>query len=334
MDLSFLDDILPSKPTSEIVQPANEPQEVKELPEITPSEEPLCACGHPADAHSDGDCEILECECTSYCPPSHDYNINSPAPTQDVQQGAAPVLIPEPTISDPSFTVEEESEAEGVVEVPSTTPNALTDLPAPSEEGMPDGFCQHLCECGKWWTHGDSSKCRYPDVVKQGKCQICLNGATYQLNLSADLKDGKLTPEAQINVRNDERKLCKNMNVQQLTFHIEFYAHKIEELRIRSLESRKLRSELEEEELQNIPEEEREAFIQALRRGDKEPKKRGTRRSNGEAKPKRQSVKDREAAIVVDLMKQGKNNTEAKLIATWMLKTGKTQAQVEAFLND
>lgn len=325
-----------------IVQPTNDqPKEV-------------CACGHPEDAHDEeGICEILECDCQSWCPPSHSYDINAVAQVLDNEQSESrlqrdPVPPPKVVTMDVAIIDEELLNAienktseqltkidEVLAVIPSEVPKEEEELlPEPSTESMPDGYCQHLCEnseCLRWWTHGLSKDCKYPDILKQGLCQKCnTNGETFQIKPEEDIKDGKLTAPAQIKCRNDERVICKNMNIEQLTRHIEYHAVRIAELHIRSLEARKMRAELEEEELQHIPESEREAFIQALRRGDKEGKTKKVRAS----KPKLETAKSKEAALVAGLKAQGKSSEEAKTIAAMMVKTGKSQAEVEAWLND
>ena len=132
--------------------------------------------------------------------------------------------------------------------------------------------------------------------------------------------DGKFTVAGEVNIRNKERVICKDMNVEQLTRHIEFLAKEIEKLRIQSLETRKMRSALEEEELADIPESEREKFIQELRRGaSKEKKPRKARESKAPEKSSDPGVR---------LSAYEKN------VQNLMRRMGKTREQVEAFLND
>lgn len=343
----------PDEPKQEIVRPVNKPAE---LPIVE-----LCGCGHPKDAHSDdgGDCEILECDCTSYFPKSQEYDINEIPPdaslatilevneareaakqdieSDEVHQAARQNLQDEVNkqqeVDQAALKILEELRKEN------RELKGLPDLPAPSTEAMPDGYCQHLCEsCNCWWTHGQHKDCQYPDITKQGLCQNCNKQETYQVDYAKDYEPKsngsglKMTPTAQIRVRNDENMICANMNIEQLTRHIEFYAMKIEELHNRSLQARHLRGELEEEELANIPESEREAFIQALRRGEsKEKKPRAARKAKD---PSLLSGKAKEAALTSQLKAQGKPPEVAKVIAAMMVKTGKTQEQVEAWLND
>lgn len=288
----------------------------------------LCVCGHPSDAHTDGtdECVVMECDCISFCPPSQIVDVNPDKTPVKVQPGTADNLDDQAEgkpISNQEFKVpftvppqEESSE---------TTPILDTETKIPDEE------CAHLCDCGAWWTHGNRMKCRFPDMVKYGKCPDCLQGKPQQEpdgDYTEDKNgDVKLTPIAEIKVRNDERIICKDMSVEQLTYHIAMNAKRIEELRVRSLEARKMRSELEEEAVRDLPEAEREKFLQELRRG-KESKAPRVR------KEKKETPKNREKALVEELTGKGKSLKDAKLIAGWMIKTGKTQAQVEAFLYD
>jgi hypothetical protein len=210
--------------------------------------------------------------------------------------------------------------------IPAATPIQDSDIP-PTD-------CSHLCDCGKWWSHGSYDKCRYPTVLKQGLCPDCLNGRSGPnkpaLDHSIQLVSPIITVADQIELRNKSREMCKNMNVEQLTHHIQFNAKLIEELRIKSLETAKMRRELEDELVENagiFSESERAKFIDALRSGNKASKP---------GKPKKDKPvtgKTKEAELIASL--QSKHPLAmAKVIAGMMIKTGKTQAQVEAWLND
>lgn len=318
----------------EIVHPANEVNGVPAPPTVV---EEMCYCGHPHDAHDgEGSCEILECSCTEYgrAPIQPSASFGEVLEAVDKSLAKEPTLVSrsegQPIPSNPVPETKPEPTAPEAVELEDT-------LPAPSLDCMPEGFCQHMCdnvECQKWWTHGPLGECKYPDIVKQGLCQACnANGETFQIKPEDDIKDGKLTAAAQIKCRNDERNVCKFMNVEQLTRHIEYHARRIEELRVRSLEARKMRSELEEEELSNIPEHEREAFIQALRRGEAKGEKK-PRKARAAKDPAMLTGKQKESALVSKLKAEGKSPEAARVIAAMMVKTGKTQEQVEAWLND
>lgn len=206
-------------------------------------------------------------------------------------------------------------------------------------DSIPEDGCRHLCECQTWWSHGPKLKCRYPDMLNYGKCPACLHSDETGVIIgtaSPDAwteKDGKLIidPITEKQLRNDERSRCKDMSPEQLTYHIQFYARQIEELRIRSLETRKMSAERIEEETEGFTDEQRAKFIQDLRNSTKAKKPRVKK----EATPKKaSSAKQKEADLVVSLKASGKSAQEASLIASWMIKTGKSQAQVEAFLND
>jgi len=273
----------------------------------------LCACGHPIDAHEDcGPCGILECDCDTFTQVDDEESMSEAEFGQLMQEKLGDV---------------------------GSAAQIGEQLPAPSLDNtdFPDDHCHHLCDnpdCLKWWTHGLKSECKYPDILRQGLCQACNKGGeTFQIKPEEDYnnKDGKitLTPAAQIRVRNDETFICKDMSIEQLTNHIQFHALRIEELRIRSLQARKLRSELEEALLSSIPEHEREKFIQELRQGKKKKSSKAKA-----SKPKLESNATKIAALKSQLTAQGKSNQEAQAIAAMMVKTGKTQAQVEAWLND
>jgi hypothetical protein len=194
---------------------------------------------------------------------------------------------------------------------------------------IPDDNCSHLCDCGKWWSHGSKTTCKYPDMVKQGPCQDCNSGGTFQINFEDNFitKDGKtkLTSDAQKISRNEARKCCKDMGIEQLTAHILYYEMRIEQLRAHSLEAAAMRREREEEALRDIPEHEQEKFRQALR----QPKK--ARKS---APKKLSAAKQREADLVAKLKSQGKSTQDAHAIASIMISMNKSQAIAEKYLND
>src|SRR5271157_2515828 len=232
----------------------------------------ICICGHLISEHDSlGVCEDIECQCME---PTLNKPPTSPAPSNEAVNEAVSEAVNE-TISKDS--------------------------------------CSHLCSCGKWWTHGPWNKCRFPDLLNHGKCQTCLStvDTPYEPLEGFQINSGKpaLDTSAQKIIRQNTREVCKNMNIQQLTYHIEFLAKRIEELRVQSLETAHMRREAEEEEIKNIPESEREKFIQALRRGDK----------------KKASKADRSAAPV---------SKQEKLIQSLMKQTGKSREIVEAMLND
>lgn len=256
-------------------------------------------CGHPQNAH-DGECCILECECAGFAAPA------TPVPTISTPKVVIPdVQKPTPPKKGLMFAVPPQK-----------------DLPAPSTNILQitdenRNNCHHLCECGNWWTHGLRAVCKYPDLMNQGKCQVCLNGGV-NADVLEHFVDGKLTAPGEIFIRNKQRLVCKEMSVEQLTNHISFLAKNIEELRIKSLETRKMRAELEEEELQNIPEDEREKFIQALRNGQSKTTK--TR------KPRAKKESDEPSGIRMSAYERN--------IANLMKRMNMTREQVEKFLND
>jgi hypothetical protein len=288
---------------AEIVQPVNEVAVVE-------STSTQCVCGHPEDAH-DGPCVILECDCPGF------------------SASATEVVTEKPNGSAMTF----------VIPAPEATPEPP--LPAPSTDMVPDGFCAHLCDsCNKWWTHGPKKECKYPDIIKQGPCQECNKQETYQVDYDKDFQfknsTWTLTPEAQIRVRNDENMICRDMSVEQLTNHINYYNLKIQELHSRSLQAMRNRRDLEEEQLKDIPESEREAFLEALRAGGKEkkPRTRKTSASTAKKDPALLTGKAKETALIAQLKAQGVNSERAKIIGGMMAKTGKTREQVEAWLDD
>jgi len=150
-----------------------------------------------------------------------------------------------------------------------------------------------------------------------------LSGKTQAANSTdplADYEDGKFSGQAEITIRNKERVVCKDMNPEQLTRHIEFYAREIESLRIKSMEAKKMRQDIEEEQLANIPEHEREKFIQALRNGaasSKRGRKTAEKSNTSEA-----------AASAVRLSAYERN------VQNLMKRNNKTREQVEKYLND
>jgi hypothetical protein len=207
-------------------------------------------------------------------------------------------------------------------------PNKMEGFDQIAEDG-----CHHLCDCNRWWSHGPKDKCRHPDILKQGKCPKCLNGeAPEDLTKNWVMKDGKIRPtgEHERFIRNREREIVKHMSIPQLTHHIEFFLQRIEELKMGMMETRKVRTEREDEETANLTtDSEREAFIQALRRGEKIEKKKTP-------KVKKISKAEQIQNLVakIRLNDPSKSPDQAKLIATWMLESGKSQQEVEAFLND
>jgi len=210
---------------------------------------------------------------------------------------------------------------------PMRVPFEVSD-PAEAVEEVPleKGNCNHLCKkCQKWWTHGLWTKCRFPDVMDQGMCPDCLNTPTEPINgLGYTEENGKI----RLTVDNAKTQAdkgyvdCKNMSVEQITHHITFLEKTIQELRMQQSGSRRKRADLEEEQLENVPPEEREKFRQELRRGSKEKK--------AAKVPKADPEKD----LRLSLMNKGKSTEEAKVIAAMMIKTGKSQADVEAWLYD
>lgn len=237
-------------------------------------------------------------------------------------------------------TEEELLEAEAEEEEASTEPEDPTKYD--SLNSLDPNNCAHLCDCDSWFTHGPKHKCRFPDLVKHGLCPKCLDSgassnATY--TMEDDFKEdaygkNKLSPKAQVLIRNKESQNIKNMTVEQLTHHITYLAFRIEEMRVQALQTRHRRTELEEEMVNDLPESERKAFIEALRLG-KEAKKKKVAGTNGTKKlSKKAELEAKEATLVADLIKQGRDKTVAKVVAGMMIKTGKSQAFVEAMLND
>jgi len=204
-------------------------------------------------------------------------------------------------------------------------PAALQDVPV-EERVLEKGNCNHLCKkCQKWWTHGLWTKCRFPDVMDQGMCPDCLNTPAEPLSgLGYTEENGKI----RLTVDNAKTQAdkgyvdCKNMSVEQITHHITFLEKTIQELRMQQSGSRRRRADLEEDQLQDIAPEDREKFRQELRRGSKEKK--------AAKAPKADPEKD----LRLSLMNKGKSTEEAKVIAAMMIKTGKSQADVEAWLYD
>lgn len=280
--------------------------------------------------------------------------INAETEYLDRQRGQEPEdileaeLIAETEILPESSHGGSGSEGADTSDQPSTNP----DEPEPFEYADPtgEGNCAHMCSdpnCQEWWSHGPKDKCRYPDLANQGLCPKCLttDNQTKLLephripdNRPLDTADFKMeggkpvmSPRAQVFYRNQELRLVKDMNVEQLTFHIQHYAQMIEELRVRSMQSRSKRAELEEEALQDIPEEEREKFIQALRNGNKKKTK-----TAKEPKQKKESPKEKERATLahVQSARPSMSLKEAQVIANYMIKTGSTLEVAEAWLND
>jgi hypothetical protein len=111
------------------------------------------------------------------------------------------------------------------------------------------------------------------------------------------------------------------MDVEQLTHHILFLTKQVEMLRAEAMGTRKLRTEKEEEALLNIPPAEREKFIQALRQGkDGKPRK-----------PRASKSSTSGGAAATPGVKLDKYERSVRSL---MASTGKTRAQVEAYLND
>lgn len=249
--------------------------------------------------------------------------------------------------SDMTLTVPEDANQSEDEEEARLEEEQEADVLPPQPDSTADENCAHLCDCSKWWSHGLKQKCRYPDLLKQGLCPECLDcGASTKVSytLEEDFKPGKngndqLSPRAQVIIRNAHTVRIKDMSIEQLTFHIKHLHFQIEELRVQAMQSRHRRTELEEEEIANIPESERKAFIEALRAG-KEAKKKVAKDAK-EAKPKKptkaaiaEAAESKEKALVVTIQAQGKSLQDAKVIASLMTRTGKSQAQVEALLND
>lgn len=293
------------------------------------------------------------------------HTANEPALASDTQAQAETVVedlleqealaeeIPEvvavPVVSDPVS-----GEGPGSSELASTTIDLIAQMTdeLPDDEASVLARCNHCCSkvtCMGWWTHGPKSECRYPDLVNMGLCPRCLTHDTnpalpdiktvpnYTPLDAADFfvdEKGKpqLSPRAQVYFRNEELVRVKDMSVEALTHHMQFYAQLIEELRTRSLAIRHKRSELEEEQLADIPEDEREKFIQALRNGN--TKKTRTKKDPSEPKVKKESPASKIKALVAGMMAQGKSSVEANAIASFMIKQNKTQAQIEEWMND
>lgn len=279
------------------------PEPVKQ----TPTKQLLCVCAHPIDAHDDcGPCTILECDCPGF------LSDNSKEIDEKIAQKAK-----EPEIETESL------------------PEPSTDLST-----LSDDLCHHLCEnpdCLKWWSHGKKSDCAYPDLVKQGNCQICNDGNTYQVDFEKDfeIKDGKpkLEASALVKVRNTEGEICKFMTSRQLTLHILFYQKRIEEYYQAMLHARKIRADKEEEELKDIPESERERFILALRKGDDSKGKGKVGRPKKESKPAKKvdDKQERIKRLAADMKAQGMDKDDAKMIALTMVRMSKTQKEAEAW---
>jgi hypothetical protein len=200
--------------------------------------------------------------------------------------------------------------------------------PDPTEE------CCHLCQpsipnskgpqgCGLWWSHGPRSKCKHPDLVNHGLCPKCLGVGTEPFNPLEDFDADKekLTPQGIMKSANKARVECADMDVEQLTHHILFLTKQVEMLRAEAMGTRKLRTEKEEEALLNIPPAEREKFIQALRQGkDGKPRK-----------PRASKSSTSGGAAATPGVKLDKYERSVRSL---MASTGKTRAQVEAYLND
>ena len=157
-----------------------------------------CKCGHPKGAHDDdGDCRVCLAsggECTSYYPASHDYDIN-----------AQPPYTPPMEASGDAIRTWEPIETPQVIDQVSTSESQPLASENVEEVSGPED-CAHLCKCGKWWSHGNKMKCRFPDLTEQGLCPTCLNGDE-PFNPIAALEEDEvgrksLTPAAQIEVRN------------------------------------------------------------------------------------------------------------------------------------
>ena len=119
------------------------------------------------------------------------------------------------------------------------------------------------------------------------------------------------------------------MNIEQLTAHIELITKMELEYRARALETRKMRADLIEEQIAEVPESEREAFRQALLTG-----KTKSGRKTKEPKEKKETDAQKVTRIALEVVKAGTPLAMAKVVAQWMVKTGKTREQVEAMFND
>jgi hypothetical protein len=323
--------------------------------------EELCKCGHSQSDHGDDSDDCTQCLCISYHPPSHDYILpkdqeqpidlkSNAIPTLDIYNGEVdpndpgPVPgevdeLPKPTPMEASvpamhFHIPAKFAFEGTISTEESTESSKLSSPqCVLDKDLDPTQCWHMCAftgCQKFWTHGPKDKCRYPDVLNQGLCPNCLNGEknTFGEDFEEDEKGGvRLLPARIAFVRNATRTTCANMSIEQLTYHILYNQKRIAEFMADSAESRKMRSELEEKALLEIPEDQREAFRQALRRGA--TKKLKTK----EPKEVKKSAKVKEQELIAELCKDMETQ-RARLVAAIMIKTGKDRAKAEAWLDD
>ena len=295
-----------------IVHTANEPKPETKV-ETKPTKELSCICGHPIGAHDDcGPCGILECGCPRFASDSPEVELD----TEDVDLKLAKLIDEE--FDEPSMDLSE----------------------------LPGDHCHHLCEnpdCQKWWSHGPKKDCTYPDLMKQGLCQECNNGVTDQIDFEDqfEIKDGKprLTATALIKVKNEVGERVKDMNVAQLTAHILYNQMRIQEMHEANLHVSKIRRIKEEEEAANIPESEREKFIQALRKGEdtgKKPRKpRATKaKSEKSSSSATDAKKAKKAELIRQMRSEGMAKEVAEAIAGMMVQTGKSREVAEAWFNE
>lgn len=281
-----------------------------------------CICGHPEDAH-DGECTILECECGRYEPTS----IASPAPitlavpkAPSIAENDLEAFIPKEF---QGLTIDQEIEKLRA-ENESNRSGEASSIVEVSEDG-----CQHICQpsipnskgpqgCGEWWSHGHRLKCRHPEILNLGLCPKCMGKGQEPFNPLEDFdtEKMKLTPQGIMRSENKARIECVDMNIEQLTHHIEFLAKCIEQLKAESMGTRKLRTEKEEEALLNIPAAEREKFIQSLRQG----------KDSKTPRVRKAKAIDAEADKGVRLSKYERN------VRNLMVTLGKTRQEVEKFL--
>jgi hypothetical protein len=261
--------------------------------------------------------------------PKAEYIDSTVAESKESVQPVNTFISTEPVLSfpiDPAVVGSNAGFADGNGEV---SPQVLC---ATAQSEMDKSKCWHMCSfsgCQNFWTHGDIAKCRFPDILNQGLCPNCLNGEqnTFGEDFFQDERGNiRLAPERIKQVTNKERLSCANMTIEQLTNHILYHAKHIAEIQAAAMTARKMRADKEEEALLDIPESEREAFRQTLRRGAAEAKKPRT------LKAPKESAKDREAKVMATL--GDLPPAVAKMVAKCMLTMSMTREQAEAFIND
>ena len=149
-------------------------------------------------------------------------------------------------------------------------------------------------------------------------CPSCLGKGAEPFNPLEDFDGEKLTPLGIMKSQNKARLECADMDAEQLTHHILFLSKQIEMLKAEAMGTKKLRTELEEEALLNIPAAEREKFIQAMR----------------QSKTPRRKKSPIDKAPQTEVEKGVRLGKMERHIRSLMATTGKSRVEIERYLND